>query len=377
MKILILNWRDAKHPRAGGADFRLQQVYAPLVRQGHEVVLYSCAFPGCDPVDHIDGIEVHRLGNDLTFSFLCMFKLRGWVRKHAPDIVVEDLNKLPFYSPLVYNGPLVIQMHHLWRTSIFRETFFPMAFFIWASEEMIRFIYRKCRFSVVSDSTKQELLAMGVAADNIRVIHNGADLSRYKPVQAPKKRFMIWIGRIQKYKGPIDACRVLERLQEEFPDLELVIVGDGPFKPKLEHYITKHGLKDKVRLTGFVDGAEKISLLQQAAVHIQSSYKEGWGLSVIEANACGCPVVANDTTGLCDSVINGETGLLYRFCDIHDAAEKVRDILKDDVLCQHLIAGGLERAGTFSWEKNAREQMHYLKDVCAAGHDTGSSESNV
>ena len=79
MIILILNWRDVKHPRAGGADFRLQQVYAPLTQQGHEVILYSCAFPGCGPDDNIDGIEVHRLGNDYTFSFLCMFKLHGWI----------------------------------------------------------------------------------------------------------------------------------------------------------------------------------------------------------------------------------------------------------------------------------------------------------
>ena len=162
MRILILNWRDAKHPRAGGADYRLQHVYAPMVRMGHEVILYSCAFPGCEADDCIDGVEVHRLGNDYTFSFLCMLKLKGWVKKHKPDVVIEDLNKLPFYSPLVYKGPLVIQMHHLWRSSIFRETVFPMAFFIWASEEMIRFIYRKCRFSVVSESTKQELMAMRV-----------------------------------------------------------------------------------------------------------------------------------------------------------------------------------------------------------------------
>ncbi len=157
MRILILNWRDAKHPRAGGADFRLQHVYAPLTKQGHEVVLYSCAFPGCKPRADIDGIQVHRLGNDFTFSFLCMLKLRGWVKQYQSDVVVEDLNKLPFYSPLVYKGTLIIQMHHLWRGSIFKETLFPLALFIWLSEETIRWVYRKCSFSVVSESTRSEL----------------------------------------------------------------------------------------------------------------------------------------------------------------------------------------------------------------------------
>lgn len=363
MKILILNWRDVKHPRAGGADFRLQQVYAPLVRQGHEVILYSCAFPACAPQETIDGIEVHRLGNDVTFSFLCMMKLRGWVKLHRPDVVVEDLNKLPFYSPIVYRGPLVIQMHHLWRSSIFREAFFPMALFIWLSEEMIRWVYRRCRFSVVSESTRDELIAMKVPARNIRVIHNGADLARYTPSSAAKQPYMIWIGRLQKYKGPIDACRVLERLQEEFPELRLVIVGDGPFRAKLEKYIAAQGLRERVHLTGFIPEAQKIRLLQEAAVHLQSSYKEGWGLSVIEANACGCPVVANDTTGLRDSVIDGQTGLLYAFRNIEDAASKVRNVLKNPPLAEALINAGRARAAGFSWERNAEEMVAYLEEV--------------
>ena len=97
-------------------------------------------------------------------------------------------------------------------------------------------------------------------------------------------------------------------LQADFPDLKLVIVGDGPFKPKLRKFIASRGLQERVQLTGFIDGDEKIEWLQKAAVHLQSSYKEGWGLSVIEANACGCPVVANDTPGLRDSVVDGETG---------------------------------------------------------------------
>lgn len=363
MKILLLNWRDAKHPRAGGADFRLQEVYAPLVRQGHEVVLYSCAFPGCTRTDTIDGIQVYRLGNDYTFSFLCTLKLMRWVKKHKSDVVVEDLNKLPFYSPLVYRGPLVIQMHHLWRKSIFRETNFPMALFIWLSEEMIRFAYRKCRFSVVSDSTRKELVAMGIPNKQIEVIYNGADLSAYVPSDAPKKPYMIWVGRIQKYKGPIDACQVLERLMDEFPKLDLVIVGDGPFMPEVRQYIIDHNLQRRVRLTGFIPTEEKIQLLQEASLHLQSSYKEGWGLSVIEANACGCPVVANNTTGLCDSVIDEKTGLLYDYCDLDQAAQKVSRILSDSALSATLKENGLARAAEFSWQRNAEEMLACLEQT--------------
>ena len=295
-----------------------------------------------------------------------MLKLKGWVKKHKPDVVVEDLNKLPFYSPLVYKGPLVIQMHHLWRTSIFRETVFPMALFIWLSEEMIRFAYRKCSFSVVSESTQKELLAMGISAEQIKVIYNGADLERYQPSEISKEPFLIWIGRIQKYKGPHDACQVLKRLLPEFPDLKLVIVGDGPYRSQLEEFVSSEGLEDKVTLTGFISEEEKIDLLQRASVHFQSSYKEGWGLSVIEANCCGCPVVANDTTGLRDSCRDNENGLLYKHCDIEDGASKVRKMLTDDALRERLVEKGYEWGGSFSWERNQREILDYLQEAIDA-----------
>ena len=366
MKILIINWRDAKHPRAGGADVRLQYVYAPLTQQGHQVILYSCAFPGCEQRDNIDGIEVHRIGNDATFSFICAFKLRSWVKEHQPDVVVEDFNKLPFYSPLAYKGPLVIQMHHLWRASIFREAAFPVAFLVWMSEEMIRWVYRRCRFSVVSESTQKELIAMGIPSERIEVIYNGADLSSYHPVEGEKKPYLLWVGRIQKYKGVLDACQVLKKLLPDFPELELIIVGDGPFKAKLQQSIESEGLAGKVRLTGFISEAEKIELFQHAAVHLQSSYKEGWGLSVIEANACGCPVVANNTTGLCDSVIDGESGLLYDYCDLDDAARKVKSVLQDKELRSHLIERGGARAAEFSWARNSTEMIDYLERVVQA-----------
>ena len=92
---------------------------------------------------------------------------------------------------------------------------------------------------------------MKVPPGNVRVIHNGADLARYQPVPAPKKPYMVWLGRIQKYKGPVDACRVLERLLPEFPGMELVIVGDGPYMPALKRHIEMHGLRDKVRITSY------------------------------------------------------------------------------------------------------------------------------
>ena len=361
MKILILNWRDIKHPRAGGAEIRLHEVYSPLAKQGHKIILYSCSFSNALRYECLDGIQIYRLGSDWTFVFQCFLNLRKWINFHKPDIVVEDLNKLPFYSPIFYNGPLLIQMHHLWGKSIFKEAVWPLALFIWLSEKSISIFYRKCQFTVVSPSTKKELVKLGINNEKIKVIYNGADLKSYYPSAEKKEQTIFWIGRMQKYKGPIEACQILELLRKDFPMLRLVMAGDGPFKKNVEKYAREKSLP--IEFVGFIDKEEKIKWLQKSSVHLQSSYKEGWGLTIIEANACGCPVVANNTSGLCDSVQNKKTGLLYNYNNINDAVQKIKYILNDKNISDELIIAGLEWSSNFSWSRNSKQIYFLLENL--------------
>jgi glycosyltransferase involved in cell wall biosynthesis len=243
-----------------------------------------------------------------------------------------------------------------------------VAFVVWFFEQTIGWFYKKCWFSVYSTCTQKDLRMFGAKDERNRLIYCGADLAAYTPGTGEREPFILWISRLQKYKGPTDAVEVLEKLKDEFPELRLVIVGAGPFREKLEAFIRERNLQERVDLTGFISEEDKIDLLRRAAVHLQSSYKEGWGLSVIEANACGCPVVANDTTGLRDSCRDNETGLLYRHCDVDDAADKVRTMLTDDPLRQRLVEKGLDWASGFSWERNSREILEYLQEIIDAGN---------
>jgi glycosyltransferase involved in cell wall biosynthesis len=238
-----------------------------------------------------------------------------------------------------------------------------VAFVVWFFEQTIGWFYKNCWFSCYSTCTQSDLKALGAKDERNCLIYCGADLSSYLPGTVEREPFILWISRLQKYKGPTDAVEVLEKLLPNFPELKLVIVGSGPFKEKLEEFIQSKGLQEKVTLTGFISEEEKIDLLQRAAVHLQSSYKEGWGLSVIEANACGCPVVANDTTGLRDSCRDNETGLLYKHCDIDDAASKIQKILTDKPLRDRLVKKGYEWANTFSWERNSQEILALLEKI--------------
>ena len=364
MRILILNWRDIKHPRAGGAELRLHKVYEPLVAQGHEVILYSCAFPGCKSEEIVNGIEVRRLGTDWNFALLCLLKLRGWVKKHQPDVVVEDFNKLAFCSPLVYRGPLLIQMHHLWKNSIFREASLPVALTVWGAEQLLRSVYRKCRFCVVSESTKEELVGMGPKPEQISVIYNGSEPKEFQAVV--REPFILWLGRLQKYKGVLDACEAFSRIADEYPEYKLVIAGDGPFRPQVEHWIQQNSLSDRIEMRGLVSPEEKEALLQRCAFLVQSSYKEGWGLTVIEANVYGTPVLANNAPGLCESVRDRETGLLYDFCSIGDCAAKMGKLINYPELRENYGRNAIDWAKQFDWEEASQQTLVLLKDLASA-----------
>lgn len=363
MRILVLNWRDIKHPRAGGAEVRLHKVYEPLVAQGHSVRLIVTRFEGSEEREDINGIEVVRLGSDANFWLLCAMHLPKWEKEFEADVVVEDFNKLPLFSPWRSKKPNLIQMHHLWKNSIFKEASLPLATFVWLAEQTLRVIYRKSRFCIVSDSSRKELLTMGPKSSQVSVIHNGCDLSFYQPSQVNKKPIIFWLGRLQKYKGIVDALEAFAQISKEFPHIILKVGGKGPYLDEAQKWVSQMGLEKSVEFLGFISEEEKLELLQTSLMVLQTSYKEGWGLTVIEANACGTPVVANHAPGLCDSVKDGHNGLLYEFGSVSSLTEKMKSLLVDDAYRKTLAANCRTWAERFSWASASSETLALLEEI--------------
>ena len=369
MNILIFNWRDIKHPRAGGAEVHLHGIFEPIAKEGGKVFVVSSGFTGGAAKENINGIEIIRVGNEATYPFKVWKNLKKYESEFSPDIIYEDFNKLPLFTPLLTKRPKLIQMHHLWLTSIFREAAFPVACAVWLGEQTLRFFYRKEQFAVVSDSSKNELKRYGIKDGKIKIIHNGMEHNFYVP--SPERdvekngKYLLFIGRLQKYKGILDVCETFEKVSKKFPDLKLKIAGSGTFRAKLEKWIKKRNLDEKILLLGFISQDEKLRLLQHAFLLVQPSYKEGWGLTVIEANACGVPVVANNAPGLCDSVIDGKTGLLYKFGDVDDAAAKISELLENPQKYSELSSNCGTWAQKFKWQKASDETLDLLKKIIA------------
>lgn len=378
MNILVVNYRDRMHPAAGGAEKHLHRIFSQIVEAGHKVVLLTTAFAGCKPRETVDGIEVVRKGGDLLFQLTAAMNVRKLDREFNFDVVVEDLNKLPLFTPFLAKKPVVVQMHHLWRGSIFHEAAFPIAFMVWAFERVIPWFYRKQPFVVVSPSTKYELEEIGIAEDRISVIYNGSDDVDPSQVvtteEVPSTPYFLWLSRVHRYKGIWTALEAFEEFAENHPDVKLMVAGDGPLLKKIPAWLKERGLTDRVELLGFVSPSKKRALLRNAVALLQTSYKEGWGLTVVEAARLGTTTIASDVPGLRDSVRNGETGLLFPVGDFHTCASEMDRLYSDDDLRTRLSAAAKSYAGEFRWDIAAEKTLDLLQDAVIERQVGGGNE---
>lgn len=390
MKILVVNYRDRKHPAAGGAEKHLHRIFSRIVGMGHQVVLLTTAFAGAQEREIVDGIQVVRKGGDLLFQLTVAKNLKALDREFHFDVVVEDLNKLPVFTPQLTKKPVLVQMHHLWRKSIFAEACFPVAFGVWLFETIIPWFYKCKNFVVVSPSTKQELSALGIPEKQIEVIYNGSDdLSQTASgaeaalraetapgtalraetapgtAQTVPTPYFLWLSRVHKYKGIWTALEAFEIFAKSHPDVKLKIAGDGPLLKKIPAWLNARGLSERVMLCGFVSLEKKQSLLAGAVALLQTSYKEGWGLTVMEAAAHQVPSIASDVPGLRDSVRNGETGVLFPAGDANACAAAMSKVYEDSALQKSLGEAAANYAKSFSWETATDQTLKLLEQVVA------------
>ncbi|MDD4856787.1 MAG: glycosyltransferase family 4 protein [Candidatus Krumholzibacteria bacterium] len=365
MKVLAVNWRDIKNPEAGGAEVHLHEILSRLAGWGHEATQLSAAWPGCEKEETIDGIRVIRHGRWYDANFSLPLFARRLLRHRTYDVVLEDINKLPFFMPLVTSIPVVPVIPHLFGATAFREANAAVASYVVAMEKLIPAIFRKNRFMVISPSTKEDLIARGVDSNRIDVVLCGLDHDRYRNLGLERfaEPTIVHLGRLRRYKSVEVAIGAMSKIRERFPAARLAIIGDGPHKRALEAHARRLGLSESVRFLGFLRGDELVEYLNRAHLLVNPSPKEGWGLTVVEANACGLPVVASDRPGLRDSVREGETGFLVPYGDEAAFAARALSILENGELWRRLSAGALERVKELTWERCARETLSMLEGV--------------
>ncbi len=369
MRILALNWQDLKNPQAGGAEVHLEEILKRLVHFGHQVDLLCSNFAGGSSKDNTDGISIYRNGSRLNFNWVAPFAFRKLIKTNRYDVVIEDINKIPFYSSLYHKLPTLVVIPHLFADTIFQEINFVLGTYIFLFEKPVPLIYKSRNFMVISKSTAEEVEKRGIPRENIHIVECGIDKEVYRfDPSIPKFEVptLIYIGRLKKYKNVETPIKAMPIIRNSVPNARLIIIGSGDHLPDLQRLTQSMELDKVVEFKGFIPQGEKINYLRRAHISVYPSLKEGWGLTNIEANACGTAVLAARVPGLQDSVDEGNSGLLFEYGNTEAFSAMAVKMLCDDTYRKGLEMGGLRWAANFSWDKAARATEEILKRIVAS-----------
>ena len=351
MKIAILNWRDLKHPEAGGAEVFVHEVGRRWAEQDHDVTLYSSRWKGCDDRDSDEGLTIRRVGtlrsgqHHLTAPHL----LRNARR---PDALLESINTFPYLLPLRRKPPPYVSLVHQMARDVWRSHLpaLPARLAEWVEPHFF-LPYRSRPLLAVSNSTKKDLESAG--ANDVSVVPQGG----IGPQQLREKfavPTVVWVGRLASNKRPDHAIEAFRGLRCVLPNARMEIVGEGPLEATL-----RETLPSGARLRGRLPRAELDDLLGRSHLILMTSIREGWGLVVSEANALGTPAVGYDVPGLTDSILHKKTGLLSA-PNPRALAETALSLLERPAEYKGLSEAAAEHGATQTWDATADHLLNRL-----------------
>ena len=356
-KILLINWRDVRNPEAGGAETYYHEIFSRLARSGeYQVTVLSHTFAGSPSCEEIDGTRVIRIGSRSFFNYAVI----PFVRRHEGeyDLLIEDINKVPFLTPLYTRIPRLHMVMHFFGASIFREVSAPLASYVYMGEKLVPLFYRREPFIAISDSTKRDIRKFCTDEKRIAVVEPGIDVDFFHPTARKESPpLLVYCGRIKRYKNVQFLINSMVQLSRRIPDITLHVAGSGDYLPVLKRLAQDLGIANRVVFHGRVSEDQKRDLLSRATLFVNPSMREGWGITNIEANLCGTISISSNGAGLRDSVRNGITGLLYRPDDQAEFVDKVARMIEDPSSRETMERAALEQAKAYAWDAMARK-MH-------------------
>jgi len=348
----MLAWRDLDDVEAGGSELHAHNVASVWAQAGLQVSMRTSFAPGRPQRRVRSGYTVVRkAGRYLVFPRSVASEISG--RLGPRDGLVEIWNGMPFFSPVWCRGPRMVWLHHV-HGPMWAMTLPPrLAQVGLAIEEQIapRF-YRRVPIVTLAESSKTELVRdLGFSAERVSVVPPGID-PKFRPAgdRSPTPT-IVGVGRLVAVKDFARLIRVAARARETVADLSLVIVGDGYEREALENLIAELNAEQWIRLAGRISDEELVSLYQRSWLVASTSIREGWGMTITEAAACGTPSVATRIAGHTDAIESGVTGILADTDD--ELAAAIAKVLNDRELRRRLGAAAQERASALTWEATA------------------------
>lgn len=363
-RILILNWRDTKHAWAGGAEKYIHEVATRLAAAGHKVTMFT-GNDGHHPRNEVvDGVQVVRRGGFYTvyiWAFLYyVLRFRPYV-----DIVIDCENGIPFLTPLYVRKPILLLIHHIHQEVFMTHLRFPFSEIAAMIEsDLMPFLYKHKTLITVSESSKDEMIGLGLGnTQTVKVVNPGIDTHLFTKKRKTSQPSLVYLGRLKPYKQIDVAIKAFAKVIADHPTATFTIAGSGESLESLQQLCQKLGLTSHVTFKPSVTDEEKAKLFAESWVAVQPSTIEGWGITVIEANAAGTPVVASNVKGLRDSVVDGKTGILVKAGQVSEFAAAISKLFSNTKFRASLSREAVNWAKHFDWNVSYNNFNHILDET--------------
>jgi len=316
-----------------------------------------------------EGLELVPLTPRTEMDLAAAFRLSRVIKRLRPDVVhAHDPHGVAMASLALSMGspvprpPLVAA----------RRVDFHLK-----NNALSRWKYRQVdRFICASELIRTMLIHDGVPSEATVTVHEGIDLAHVEAAPPAKIHEEFWlphhapivgnVAALVPHKGQRHLIGAAVLVLPRVPDARFVIAGEGELRPALERQIREHHLEKHVILAGF--RPDVLSLHKGFDVFVLSSVTEGLGTSLLDAMACGKPVVATSAGGIPEVVADGETGLLVPPRDDHALADAIARLLGDEALRRRMGEAGRARVGErFSAERMVRDTLAVYEEAVRAG----------
>lgn len=346
LRVVIFNWRDLAHPKAGGAEVVTHALAVALARRGHRILWFTSRPPGTPPREDRDGYAIERRGNELT----CRFFAWAWLRRNAGyfDVAIDEVNTLPFLSRFATNRPVVLWLHQLAREVWLAEAPPLLGRIGYLLEPAMLRSYRRGPIVTVSPSSAASFVSVGLGADAAVV---GEPLAPAEDaVASPRVGRIGYAGRITPSKRIDHILRALALVRAQLPDAELVVVGRGSTRElrQLQALARRLGVGAAVTFAGRLSDDARDAVLRTCDVVAMTSLREGWGLVVSEAARFRVPSVVYPVAGLVDSVQNDRTGIVVDESTPEALAASIVRVVRNRALRKRLGDGAAQYLDAFS-----------------------------
>jgi glycosyltransferase involved in cell wall biosynthesis len=374
LRILIIN--SEYPPIGGGAGNASANLARSLVARGQDVAVITTQFQGLAHEENQQGIHIRRIPalrknfdrsgplEQISFIISGCLSIITFVRGWKPEIVVAFFGipsgVIAWFARMLFGLPYVVSLRG-GDVPGFRP--YDFAFYHRMVSPLLRWVWYKGG-AVVANSSGLQALANEFEPDMpVRVIPNGIDLREYQPAERSwSPPHLLFVGRLVYQKGLDLLISALSELQD-IP-WKLSIVGDGPQSKPLRTLSGGLGLSERIDFLGWQARDALPGLYQQANLFVFPSRHEGMPNAVLEAMACGLPVIASRIAGNEELVENDRTGVLVKTEDTPSLREALRALLSDKERCQKMGEQGRQRVeSTYSWSGVADKYLELLQRI--------------